>query len=321
MAIDITAVTLTELRYIVATADHRHFGRAARACSVTQPTLSAQIQKLERTLGVRLFERTSKAVHVTPLGAEIVEEARRVLDATAKIRDLAQRGDDPLSGPLRLGVIPTLGPYLLPWLVRPLRKSYPRLKLILRELKTADMIEELSQHKLDCGVMALPIAGAALMHELLFDEPFWLIAPADHPLAAKMRIHEADLEGERVLLLDEGHCLRDQALAICRDDATGEHVPDDFRATSLETLRHMVAAGMGCTLMPALALDERRTNDRKIAHVPFATPGPARRMALFWRRTHPRDEDFRMLAQLIRAEVPDSVRALSGKNAARGSTP
>lgn len=311
MSIDITNVSLTELRYAVATADARHFGRAAAICHVTQPTLSAQILKLEKTLGVRLFERSSKGVHLTPVGAEIVEQARSVLDATEKIAELVATRREPLSGPLSLGVIPTLAPYLLPWLVPPLRVRYPRLELVFRELKTASVVEDLAQRRLDAGILALPVPGTGLATSALFEEPFWLLTPRDHRLAHKQRLSESDLDGERVLLLDEGHCLREQALAICRDaDASIETAPADFRATSVETLRHMVAAGMGSTLLPALAVGEPERNGSRTVAVPFEAPSPARRMALAWRRTHPRADDLETLAQFIRDNLPAGVSTL-----------
>ena len=317
MPIDLTAVSLTELRYVVATADERHFGRAARACSVTQPTLSAQVQKLEKTLGVKLFERSSKSVHLTPIGEEVVAQARLVLDATEKILDVVHSRREPLSGPLRLGVIPTLSPYLLPWLVPPLRKSYPRLAIIFRELKTAELIDELVQHRLDAGILALPVHAPSLVSMPLFDEPFWFVAPRGHALSAKKRVSETDLAHEHVLLLEEGHCMRDQALAICnRDPRESDEPQGDFRATSIETLRHMVAAGMGSTLLPALAIDERDRSRGEIAVLPFAPPAPVRHVALAWRRTHPRPGDFAILAKFVREHLPDSVTAPAQRSAA-----
>jgi LysR family hydrogen peroxide-inducible transcriptional activator len=308
MPIDLTAVSLTELRYVVATADERHFGRAARACSVTQPTLSAQVQKLERTLGVQLFERSSKGVHLTPIGEEIVAQARLVLDATEKILDLVHSRREPLSGPLRLGVIPTLSPYLLPWLVPPLRKAYPHLELIFREVKTSELLDELAHHRLDAGILALPIPAPGIVNAPLFDEPFWLIVPRGHALAAKKRVSDDDLSGERVLLLDEGHCMRDQALAICNQSPSEiDERRADFRATSIETLRHMVAAGMGSTLLPALAVGEHDRNGRDVVAIPFSAPVPVRHMALAWRRTHPRAADFEALADFVREHLPESV--------------
>lgn len=310
MAIDLTAVTLPELRYVVALAEQRHFGRAARACNVTQPTLSAQVQKLERTLGVVLFERSSKSVQPTALGERVIEQARAVLDATEKIRDLVQSGRAPLAGPLRLGVIPTLGPYLLPQFVPALRAEYDALELELREVKTSDLLDELVQHRLDCGLIATTVPFGGLVSEPLFDEPFWLLAPAGHPLAKQKRVSEKDLEGERVLLLDEGHCLRDQALALCRH-AQAQETQSDFRATSLETLRHMVAAGMGCTLLPALARHES-TSSAAVVSIPFAPPAPSRRVSLAWRKTHPRAADFKELAEFVRLNLPKDVTPIRG---------
>ena len=303
--IDLSAITLTELRYAVAVADLRHFGRAAAACHVTQPTLSAQVQKLERTLGLSLFERTSKGVHVTELGLSIIEAARTVLESAARLGDLAAGGKEPLSGELRLGVIPTLSPYLLPWLIKPLRKAFPKLELVFRELKTSDVLDELALHRLDCGILALPIAAQGLVHTPLFDEPFLWLVPADHALAGRKSVRESDLESERVLLLDEGHCLREQALSICRR----AHVAGDgdFRATSIETLRPMVAAGMGTTLLPALALRGRALAG--VSAIPFAAPAPGRRMALVWRATHPRAKDHRLLAAFVREHLPEGVSA------------
>jgi len=321
MPIDLTAVSLTELRYVVATADERHFGRAARACSVTQPTLSAQVQKLEKTLGVKLFERSSKSVHLTPIGEEIVAQARLVLDATEKILDLVHRRREPLSGPIRLGVIPTLSPYLLPWLVQPLREAFPRLQIIFRELKTADLVDELAQHRIDAGILALPVHAPTLASAALFDEPFWFVMPRGHALASKKSVSEDDLAEENVLLLEEGHCMRDQALAIChRDPRASDDSRGDFRATSIETLRHMVAAGMGSTLLPALAITELDRSNADLVVLPFAPPAPVRHVALVWRRTHPRPGDFAILAEFVRDHVPSSVSAAAHR-AGRASSP
>ena len=308
MAIDITAVTLAELRYVVALADLRHFGRAAAACNVTQPTLSAQVKKIETTLRTPIFERSTKTVHVTPLGQKIVEEARRVLDAMDTIADLASRGREPLSGPLRLGVIPTLGHYLLPWLVPPLRKSFPKLELVLREVKTPDLLEELAKNQLDAGILALPLSETWTAAPL-FEEPFLFVAPPGHALAKKSSIALDDLENERVLLLDEGHCLRDQALSIC-SRAGAETDDGDFRATSIETLRHMVAAGMGTTLLPALSIARDEESRSRVVVRPFDAPAPGRKMALAWRKTHPRASDHQELAEFIRAHLPAGVKAI-----------
>lgn len=315
MAIDLTAVTLNELRYAVALAEHRHFGRAAKACSVSQPTLSAQIQKLERTLDAKIFERTSHRVELTPLGEAIVEKARRVLEETEGILGIVHAQVEPLTGPLRLGVIPTLGPYLLPWLLRPLRKAYPDLRLILREVRTAELIEELVDHRLDGGLLALPIPARGLVTEPLFDEPFFALVPAKHRLATKKRVSASDLVDEELLLLEDGHCLRDQALEVCAQAGIAEPGSDpsdagaDFRATSIETLRHMVGAGLGVTLLPALALGGGRPRNGPVA-VPFTRASDAERsVALVWRRTNPKSSDLALLAEFIREHTPDAVEA------------
>jgi LysR family hydrogen peroxide-inducible transcriptional activator len=317
MPIDFSAVTLTELRYAVAVADHRHFGRAAAACFVTQPTLSAQVAKLERTLGVKLFERTSKSVQATAEGEEIVREARAVLAAAERIVEVARSRSEPMTGTWRLGVIPTLAPDLLPWLVPLLRESFPRLALVFREMKTADVLAELAQRRLDCGLLALPVSVDGLAVEPLFDEPFLLNAPRAHALAAKKIVRESDLLGERVLLLDEGHCLREQALSVCARagarDATGD---GDFRATSIETLRHMVAGGMGLTLLPALALGAGRAG-ADVAVARFAEPAPSRTMALVFRASHPRARDYAEIAAFVRARLPAEVRKPSAGRARR----
>lgn len=312
MTIDITAVTLSELRYAVALADLRHFGRAAAACNVAQPTLSAAIKKIETTLKTQIFERSSKSVLVTPLGSEIVEEARRVLDAMDRIGDLASHAREPLAGPLRLGVIPTVGPYLLPWLVPPLRKAFPRLTLVLHEVKTADMVEELARNQLDAGILALPLPVSGLSSSALFEEPFLFVTGSAHALAKKRAVTESDLEGERVLLLDEGHCLRDQALSLCRKSGADVDARNgNFRATSIETLRHMVGAGMGSTLLPALAIASDEEARSHVAVRPFVAPQPGRKLALAWRKTHPRSADHKQLAEFIRAHAPAAVRVLA----------
>lgn len=309
MAIDITAVTMSELRYVVALSDERHFGRAAQACNVAQPTLSAAVKKIETTLKTQIFERSSKSVLVTPLGAEIVAEARRVLDAMDRIGDLASHAREPLAGPLRLGVIPTMGPYLLPWLVPPLRQAYPRLVLVLHEVKTSDMAEALAHNRLDAGILALPLPVTGLSSSALFEEPFLFVTPIGHALSRKAAVTESDLEDERVLLLDEGHCLRDQALAICRKaGADADSSNGNFRATSIETLRHMVGAGMGSTLLPALAIAPDEESRSHVAVRPFVAPKPGRKMVLAWRKTHPRAGDHQKLAEFIRAQAPASVK-------------
>ncbi|MEY2808066.1 MAG: LysR substrate-binding domain-containing protein [Planctomycetia bacterium] len=302
--IDLTAVSLSELRYFVALCDEASFSKAAQACGVSQPTLSEAIRKLEATLKVPLVERGAKQVEPTAVGAEVCASARAVLDGVASIGAIAERGAEPLSGTLSLGVIPSLAPYLLPWLLPALRRRFPRLKLVFRELKTQELLAQLSSHDIDAGILALPVHEAGIAKSPIFDEPFLLLVPEDHRLAARKSVKESDLDLERVLLLDEGHCLRDQALEVCRR-AGADTTHEDFRATSLETLRHMVAAGMGVTLLPALA--QKGARARTVA-LPFAAPAPTRRMALCWRKSHPRPADHLALARFLREEAPEGVK-------------
>lgn len=315
--VDVTAITLAELRYVVALADHRHFGKAAAACHITQPTLSAALKKIEATLQVQLFERSSKGVSPTATGTEVAAAARAVLDAMQRIVDLAGRGREPLSGPVRLGMIPTLGPYLLPHVAPLLAHKFQKLTLVFRELKTSDMVDEIAHHQLDAGFLALPVPSGPFTVAPIFEESFLLATPLGHALAKKNEITEQDLEGERVLLLDEGHCLRDQALSICRDAGASPTDGVDFRATSIETLRHMVAAGMGITLLPRLAIaddEEVRSHVRVRA---FSGQAPGRKIALVWRKSHPRAADHEHLARFLRTQLPQGVSALQPLRAAK----
>ena len=298
-------MTLQDLRYLVALAEHGHFGRAAAACNISQPTLSTQIRKLERFLGASLFERASRTLRTTPVGAEIVGRARQVIAEADAIVALATRAGEPLSGPLALGVIPTLGPYLLAWLLPVLRERYPKLRLAVHEDLTANVIERLTDYRLDTTLLALPVTARGLESLPLFDEPFWLAAPAGHPLARRDVVREEDLRGERLLLLAEGHCLRDQALAICGSaSVTREDVPD-LSAASLETVRQMAAIGFGCTLLPAMAVGDRREPGLKVRPLADA---PGRRIGLVWRRGYPGARGLHLLAELIVSHLPPSVR-------------
>ena len=237
---------LKDLRYLVAVADQRHFGRAAARCFVSQPTLSAQLKKLEQALGVQLIERAPNAVSLTSVGEEIVARARRIIEASDEVVALARSHHDPLAGRLRVALLPTIGPYLLPQVAPLLRKALPRLQLHLYEYQTAPMLEKLHAGELDLGILALPVELEGLESRELSREEFVLAVPDRHPLAARERVRVADLRDERLLLLEEGHCLRDQALEVC--SRVGVRDSQDFRATSLETLRQMVAAGAGSAL-------------------------------------------------------------------------
>jgi LysR family transcriptional regulator, hydrogen peroxide-inducible genes activator len=292
-------VNLSDLRYLVAVADHRHFGRAAEACFVSQPTLSTQIKKLEKELGVELFERQPRQVLLTAAGERVLEHARRAVDEADAVREVARLAHDPESGSLRMGVFPTLGPYLLPHLVPALHRRFPQLELLLVEEKTEVVLERLHDGHLDVGLLALPVDHDHLHEEPLFEEDFVLAVPADHPLArSKKRLDLSVLDGQELLLLEEGHCLRAQALSVCRLHGAGERA--GFRATSLETLRQMVAGGVGITLLPALAVHEPVPVYDGVRLLRFAAPAPSRRVAMFWRTTSSFGEFLPTLAEVIR---------------------
>ena len=299
-------MTLQELRYLVALADKGRFGLAAEACHVGQSTLSTQIQKLENYLDVTLFERSRQHLQPTPIGERIIEQARIALAATLQIKELA-RTNDPMVGPLRLGVIPTLGPYLVPHLLPAIRAQFPGLGVYLREDLTEHLLERLRQGRLDALLLALPVRGEDIVADELFDETFVVALPKGHPLAARARIVQADLANENVLLLEEGHCMRHQALAICGQQ--GEGLREELKATSIETLRQMVAAGVGCTLLPQLAAlpGAGSLRDDTVVMREFAPPQPSRKVGLAWRRNYPREVTLRNLAALIRDKLPPAV--------------
>ncbi|HEY0197025.1 MAG TPA: DNA-binding transcriptional regulator OxyR [Rhodanobacter sp.] len=277
-------MNLRDLHYLVALAEHRHFGRAAEASFVSQPTLSTQIKKLEDELGVALVERTPRKILLTETGREIASRARSVLAEVDEIKAIAQRTRDPEAGTLRLGIFPTLGPYLLPHVIPLLRERFPRLELLLTEGKTETIIHMLREGALDAGILALPLHEDSLHTEFLFEEPFVLAVPDNHPLARhKGKLKLADLANERLLLLEDGHCLRDQALEVCQLAGAGEKT--GFRATSLETLRQMVAANVGITLLPTLATKPPMTRTDNVHLIEFAGHAPSRRIAMVWRKS------------------------------------
>jgi LysR family hydrogen peroxide-inducible transcriptional activator len=289
--------TLRQLRYLVALAEHRHFGRAAEACLATQSTLSAGLQELENLLGVVLVERTKRKVMLTPLGEEVVERARVVLRGAEEISDLAAAASEPLSGPLRLGVIPTIGPYLLPRVLPRLREAHPKLRLYLREDLTARLLDRLGAGDLDVVLIALPYAASDIETLEVAQDPFLLACAADHPLAARTEVSSADLVGADLLLLEEGHCLRDHALAAC-------HLPGPARGegvlgTSLATLVQMVANGLGVTLLPKMAADAGVLAGTDLVTRPIVDGG-TRGIGLAWRPSSPRKADFRALAEFLK---------------------
>ena len=277
---------LKDLRYLVAVADLRHFGRAAARCFVSQPTLSAQLKKLEQSLGVQLIERAPNNVSLTATGEEIVARARRIIEASDEVVTLARSQRDPLAGPLSVALLPTIGPYLLPRVAPLIRKTLPRLQLRLYEYTTAAMLERLHAGDLDVGILALPVEMPGLESRELYREPFLVALPEHHPLAAHDTVRVADLKGETLLLLADGHCLRDQALEVC--SRVGVREQQDFRATSLETLRQMVATGAGITLLPELAGRGAYRSARGVVLRPFARPAPVRHIGALWRRSSAR---------------------------------
>ena len=292
---------LKDLRYLVAVADTRHFGRAAERSFVSQPTLSAQLKKLEEYLGVQLIERAPKRVSLTAAGEAVVERARRILEASDEIVELAKGHSDPLSGRLKLALLPTIGPYLLPNVASRLRKHLPRLELMLYEYQTDTMLEKLHSGEIDVGILALPVASDGLDSYELYREPFTVAMPVGHRLASRQTVRTEDLKDETLLLLEDGHCLRDQALDIC--SGTGVSEKQDFRATSLETLRQMVAAGVGITLLPELAGRGAYGNARGVVIRPFTRPVPTRTIGAVWRRSSARREAILALARHIGAHA------------------
>ena len=297
-------MNLRDLCYLVALAEHKHFGRAAEASFVSQPTLSTQIKKLEDELGVTLVERTPRKVLLTEVGREIVQRAREVLNEVDQIRAIARRTLDPESGTVRLGIFPTLGPYLLPHVIPRIRERFPRLELLLVEEKTEVVLRQLREGRLDAGVLALPIHDEQLHVEFLFEEPFVLAVPENHELARRKSLTLADLSDQSLLLLEDGHCLRDQALEVCQLAGASER--SGFRATSLETLRQMVAANVGVTLLPALSVQPPVAQSENVHLLQFRGNVPSRRIAMIWRKTSAMTVFLRDLAGIVR----DLPRAL-----------
>jgi LysR family hydrogen peroxide-inducible transcriptional activator len=299
-------MNLRDLRYLVALADERHFGKAAERCFVSQPTLSAQIRKLEEYLGAPLVERQPKRVALTEVGQKVVERARRLLQEADAIVEIARADRDPLSGTLRLALIPTVGPYLLPHIATRLRRELPRLKLLLYEYQTVPLIERLRSGDLDVGILALPVPTDGLETAELYDEPFMLAVPGSHRLAERDRVKVDDLAGEALLLLEDGHCLRDQALEVCGRVPVRED--PDYRATSLETLRQMVAAGHGVTLLPQLASEISLGAARGMKVKPFSKPVPSRTIGAVWRKSTTRGAAIEAIVGSIRNAMRQEAR-------------
>ena len=313
-------MTLTELRYIVAVARERHFGRAAEKCHVSQPTLSVAIKKLEDELGVVLFERGASEVAITPVGARIVEQAQRVIEETAAIRELAAAGKDALTGPLRLGAIYTVGPYLLPQLIPLLHKRAPQMPLIIQENYTTRLGELLKNGELDLIIVSLPYSDPGIVVQAVYDEPFRVVMPAEHAWSKRARIPAADLCRENLLLLSIGNCFRDQVLQTCAGvkRLTGNSIQQGLEGSSLETIRHMVASGVGITVLPASATEVKTVEYKLTAVRPFAAPVPSRRVALAWRRSYPRPRAIETVRQAVLACRLPGVEPLPAQRPADG---
>ncbi len=292
-------MNLKDLKYLVALADTGHFGKAAERTFVSQPTLSAQLKKLEEYLGVKLVERQPKNVQLTDVGKQVVVRARRMLDEGEEIIALARNNTDPLGGKLKLALIPTIGPYLLPRIMQKIRKALPHLGLMLYEHQTEPLLKRLREGEIDLGILALPVAHDGLETRELYEEAFTVALPNDHPLAAKTVIRIPDLKGQTLLLLEDGHCLRDQALEICSRIEIRE--AEDFRATSLETLRQMVVAGLGITLLPETAVESPFGSQRGLTIRQFAKPAPSRTVGAVWRKSSTRSQAIAAVCDVLDA--------------------
>lgn len=309
-------MTLNELRYIVAVARERHFGRAAESCFVSQPTLSVAVKKLEDELGVSLFERGAGEVAITAVGEQIVAQAQRVLEEADSIRRLARTGQDPLVGTLRVGAIYTVGPYLFPHLIAVMAELAPRMPLVIEESFTAVLCERLRQGKLDAIIISLPFEEPGVVTAPLYDEPFVLLLPSAHPWTEKDSVDMDNLGGENVLLLGAGHCFRDQVLRVCpqclQPSSTEGHLQRTLEGGSLETIRYMVASGVGVTILPCTAAGADRFSERLVSIRRFSQQAPQRRVALAWRRSFPRQEAVDLLRQAIQACNLTCVRRIEG---------
>ena len=314
-------MNIRDLQYIIAVAESRHFGRAAERCFVSQPTLSGQIKKLEEELGVAIFERTNRSVEITPVGESILVHARQVMEQVDAIQQTALASRDPLSGPLRIGAIPTISPYLMPLILSPIKKQHPQMKLVLSEEITDMLIARLLNHEIDAALLATPVDEQGIASLPLFDEPFWIAYPRKHRFYDKERITLRDLNNENLLLLSEGHCLAQQAMDVChiRDRQQGEMA--DLRAASLETLIQLVRAGSGVTLVPALAMQGSWATGSGVVAQPLNIANAYRRVSLVYRQSFPRLDALHALAQVILDNLPNTVNKVGQHRTARNSRP
>jgi LysR family hydrogen peroxide-inducible transcriptional activator len=304
-------MTLTELRYIVAVAREKHFGRAADACHVSQPTLSVSVKKLESELGVMIFERGGTEVSLTPIGADVVTQAQRILDEVSRMKEIADLGRDPLRGALRVGVIYTIGPYLLPRIIKAAIDRYPGMPMILQENFTLRLLEVMRTGELDVAVLAEPFDDTGLNTMPLYDEDFMVAVPKKHPWAAKTSVDSLELKQETMLLLGVGHCFRDQVLEVCPEAArlssNSAGIQKTVEGSSLETIRHMVAEGLGITVLPKMSVPA--DGDPLLTFIPFNAPAPNRRVVLAWRKSFARDEAVAALRDVIlSADLPGCTR-------------
>jgi LysR family transcriptional regulator, hydrogen peroxide-inducible genes activator len=315
-------LNLRDLKYIIAVADTRHFGKAAERCFVSQPTLSGQIKKLEGELGVTIFERTNRAVRTTPIGEEILHYARAMLEQAQAIEQISAAHRDPLAGPLRVGAIPTISPYLMPLILAPLKRAHPKLKLVLSEETTEMLTQRLHNFEIDAALLATAVDPTEFDVIPLFDEPFWIAYPLDHPFYLKDNITRADLEKTDLLLLAEGHCLAQQVMDLCHlrgRDNGGEMA--DLRASSLETLLQLVGAGFGSTLVPALAMRGSWTTDSGVVARKLEFKGAQRRVSLAYRKSYPRKRALQALADIILHSLPNTVQPFGSKPEPRKNQP
>ena len=298
-------MTLTEMRYIVALARERHFGRAADACHVSQPTLSVALKKVEGQLGAALFERSVNDVRITPLGERIVAQARRVLEEALRLDEIAEATGDPLTGQLRVGIIYTIAPYLLPQLIPALSRQAPKMPLFLKEDFTGNLIPALKAGELDVIVIALPFAEAGLVAQPVYEGPFRVVVPADHPWAARREVASDELDGQNLLLLGQGNCFRDQVLESCPRLTAPDALDHSLEGSSLETIRYMVASGAGVAVMPSTAADPLIGKEPMVKVLPFAGIQPRRTVGLVWRVTFPRPQAIDAVrAALLSCSLP-----------------
>ena len=304
-------MNLRDLQYLIAVAETGHFGKAAKRCFVSQPTLSSQIKKLEDHLGVKVFERTNRSVNITPVGEKIIDHARKSIEQAEAIEQIARAHRDPLAGVLRVGAIPTLSPYLTPLILAPLIKDYPQLELVLTEETTSTLEERLRNHDIDVALLATPMKEEGLIEHQLFDEPFWLIHPKNHPLYTKEEITRDDLADLDILLLSEMHCLSKQVMKVCRLKERREGIMESLGAFTLETLVQLVAAGYGCTLVPALSVHGGWMIASGVIARQLDVPEAKRRIRMVYRKSFPQPQALKVLADVINSNLPNTVHLVS----------